>query len=177
MLFRMTRFEFRQTMAKDTGAEAAGGSLAAFKSQFPSLLNPNKGKDGKTTEKKAPDNRIIVGGSEHKLLLLLKRQKGEMTVEELAPLVETRSGVGTEVDTLRSQISKLRGKLERMKMPQDQIDAIMPKDYGTGGRGRRAGVAFDTDAIAALLGADDDTFAEALAESEGDEGETAEGNE
>jgi hypothetical protein len=93
------------------------------------------------------------GGADEQLIKLLKAHAGELTVEELAAEYVRRGGrKGTKPESLRSQISKVRGLLlNEYNVAEDKVNAIMPKGFGESGAGRREKPAMDESDIAALL--------------------------
>lgn len=117
-----------------------------------------------TTTTVAPAKRTLKKGSaDEQLVKLLRRHKGDLTVEELAPLVvrkrKTRGGQAGEPmkpESLRSQISKVAGILADNGISEEKISEIMPKDYSTGA-GRKEREAYSADDLAALLDSDDET--------------------
>lgn len=120
-----------------------------------------------TTKAETPKKRkpIKAGSAEAKLLALLKRAGGQYPYAEIAPLVEKSrggGGRGVDVDTLKSQVSKLRNTLIAPKdeggygFEEEKVNAIMPSDFNVGGRGRRAMADADVDDIAAFLESGDE---------------------
>jgi hypothetical protein len=90
-----------------------------------------------------------------------KVEKNPFDLSEIAAMPE----FDMEVTSARSQLSKLKGALERANVPDDYIAAIMPHDMGTGGQGRAESPPLATDDLLAIFGG-----AEAAA-PEGDDNE------
>lgn len=105
--------------------------------------------------------KIAKGGAEWALLDLLKIHKGEQTIDELAPQVMRRGGsYGVTPESLKSAISSLRTKLfhpdnKPAKLSDEKwhsvISSIMPKGFGEGGQGRKAGPQASSDDLADLF--------------------------
>lgn len=127
-------FEFRQLLAKDEGTQTVGAT-APTSGKWPTMGGV------KPRERKANKKPYILrkGSQDDNILGLLKTFKGEKTLEELAEMIGKSRGEGKmEPSSLRARISVITDFLRKNGISEGKINTLLPKNYGTGRRGRRS---------------------------------------
>ena len=125
----MSRFEFRQVFAEDTGASGGAVTIGQFPESLQNLLT-------KRQEKKSKPYVLRKGGQDEIILRVLRECKGKMKLAEVAALIPKRNGEAMKVSSLSTTISKLKGYFER-KGRGDDFKALYPSDYTGERQGRR----------------------------------------
>jgi hypothetical protein len=116
-----------------------------------------KGRGRKSGGERA--KRVLKKGSKDAAYFaLLKREKGEKTIEELAELLSM------DAKTMRTTVSRVIGTLRDMGASDENIAAILPSGYGEGRRGMRRAEALTIDDVNTMFDADDDTLDDLFAD-------------